>query len=364
LNPATILLGGNQTAHLINCTSGVPGIGTPTIDCGGTGQALALRNYNGGIKLTNKTGTDSISIDLNAGQVILSDTVTNGTIVVRGVGKLISESTGRRIYSGTWNGGVTIVNELIDSEDTSQIRYIDQRVHVNTELVANGVGAIRDPFNNWTDSVDYAEANNLTRMAVYADAVVDRQLRNFEIEGFGAPVIDLNNQILDGTIFRRCNLTGTVSSATPSAIQGIENFLTDVLNLAGAFSTVAIVGTVRAAPNDSLFMINVAPAVAGTSWTLDMNTGQPSLATIHDISGEMVVRDMDDIGDTVDLHFANGRLIIDATCTAGTLTYSGDVEVVDNSNGTTIVPRASGPRIYDIFKMHGLDSPDITPTFG
>jgi hypothetical protein len=107
----TITLGGGAVAHFIDCYSGVPGTGTPTIDCGGSGQPLALRGYNGGITLSNKTGSESVSIDLASGQVRLQNTVTGGTIVARGDGKLVEDSTGDDIPTGTWNSTVTILNE-------------------------------------------------------------------------------------------------------------------------------------------------------------------------------------------------------------------------------------------------------------
>lgn len=93
LGLGTITLGGSDTAHFLDCWSGVVGSGTPTINMGGSGQPLSLRNYNGGIKLTNKSGTDKVSIDLNSGQVVLDSTVINGEIVIRGVGKLTDNST-------------------------------------------------------------------------------------------------------------------------------------------------------------------------------------------------------------------------------------------------------------------------------
>lgn len=113
LAPGTVILGGGATAHFLNCWSGIPGIGTPEIDMGGAGQSLAIRNYNGGISLKNKTGSEPISIDLNSGQVILQNTITNGTIIVRGIGKLI-DSSGNYILTGVWNGA-TIINELVSS---------------------------------------------------------------------------------------------------------------------------------------------------------------------------------------------------------------------------------------------------------
>ena len=84
----------------------------PMIDMNGTG-ILGLRDYNGGIHLKNYTGTSAHSIDLSSGQIILdSASITSGIFVVRGVGKLIDEN-GTNIPTGTWNGGVTIVNELL-----------------------------------------------------------------------------------------------------------------------------------------------------------------------------------------------------------------------------------------------------------
>lgn len=114
LAPGTIVLAGTEEAHFLDCWSGEPGTGTPTIDLGGGGQALALRNYNGGISLINKTGPESVSIDLNSGQVKIDmATVTNGTIVVRGIGKLTELTTGLHIDSGTY-GSLTLINELVN----------------------------------------------------------------------------------------------------------------------------------------------------------------------------------------------------------------------------------------------------------
>lgn len=109
LNAGIIVLGGGVQADFIDCRSGVPGQDTPTLDMGGSGQALTMRNYIGGTKLINKTGADVLSIDLGSGQIILADTVIAGEVVARGDGKLIDEA-GEHIFTGMWNG-VSIVNE-------------------------------------------------------------------------------------------------------------------------------------------------------------------------------------------------------------------------------------------------------------
>ena len=110
LSPGTIVLAGNETAHFLDCYSGVPGTGTPTIDLGGSGQALALRNYNGGIKLKNKSGNESVSIDLNSGQIKLASDITNGDIVLRGVGTLTED----------FSNGANVINQLINTNRISE----------------------------------------------------------------------------------------------------------------------------------------------------------------------------------------------------------------------------------------------------
>ena len=87
-----IILGGNQQAMFIDCTSAVSGTDTPTIDMNGNGQSLAMRNYSGGIRIMNRTGNDPISIDMNSGHVIIDATCTGDPITIRGSYKLTVEA--------------------------------------------------------------------------------------------------------------------------------------------------------------------------------------------------------------------------------------------------------------------------------
>ena len=97
LGSGTITLGGGSDAHFLDCWSGVVGLGTPIIDMGSSGQGLGIRNYAGGIKIINKSGSEDISIDMSSGQVLLDSTITDGTIVVRGIGHLTNNTTGTAV---------------------------------------------------------------------------------------------------------------------------------------------------------------------------------------------------------------------------------------------------------------------------
>jgi hypothetical protein len=125
LNGSQIELLGN--AIFLDSFSGNPADGTPEIDLGGSGKSLILKNYNGKIKLKNKSGTEESEIDLNSGTVELDDTVTNGTITVRGVGEvqangatatlnidnLVNPTTVKdSVYAGGIDGSVSLQNAL------------------------------------------------------------------------------------------------------------------------------------------------------------------------------------------------------------------------------------------------------------
>jgi len=125
LGEYTVTLGGGTDAYFLDCWSAVAGTGTPTINMGGSGQKLGLRNYNGGLKITNMTGVnDNISLDLNSARIILGSTVTAGTVVCRGIGSLEDES-GNNIPTGTWNGAVTIVNTAMNIVTVSSAVWAD-----------------------------------------------------------------------------------------------------------------------------------------------------------------------------------------------------------------------------------------------
>lgn len=135
---STVTLGGNASAQFLNCHSGVAGITTPTVDMGGAGQSLTLRNYNGGVEITNKTGPEAISIDLVAGQVIVDlATVTDGLLVVRGNGKVVRKSDGSWLPSGSY-GDLTVVNETVHSQMLQDLWAFNGLDVNNPRLVTDG----------------------------------------------------------------------------------------------------------------------------------------------------------------------------------------------------------------------------------
>ncbi len=91
LQEEPIVLGGSKEARFIDCYSGVSGTDTSKIDMNGTGQSLLMRNFSGGTRILNRTGSDPVSLDFLSGHCIIDSTCTGDAITVRGTCKLTVE---------------------------------------------------------------------------------------------------------------------------------------------------------------------------------------------------------------------------------------------------------------------------------
>ena len=122
-----ITLAGNLDGVFVNCNTIDP-YDPPIINMGGVGQNLIMPNYSGLLWIKNMTGDSFVGVGLLSGQCILdSATITSGTVHVSGNGQLIDEN-GTTIKSGTWNGGVNVINEAVSqsSIDSSILNYTNQ----------------------------------------------------------------------------------------------------------------------------------------------------------------------------------------------------------------------------------------------
>jgi len=92
------------------CHSGVAGVNTPAINCNNlASSSLSVRTYTGGLELLNISEPDfDASIDLMSGHLILDSTVSDGTVVIRGVGHITDNSTGsaQKVTKGFVEGGL------------------------------------------------------------------------------------------------------------------------------------------------------------------------------------------------------------------------------------------------------------------
>jgi hypothetical protein len=87
----TIVMSGLAPAYIMRCSDGVAGMGTPTIDFNGD-ATLSVRDYRGGLTMINKSGASQVSVDGDV-RLVLEASVTAGSFIVRGVGKVTNNGT-------------------------------------------------------------------------------------------------------------------------------------------------------------------------------------------------------------------------------------------------------------------------------
>lgn len=115
----TITLGGNAQCSILDCWSNVASADSslyPIIDMGGSGNSLAVRNYSGGLAISNYSGGGAVSVDMSSGRVVFRDTVTAGTMTIRGIADVEDLSTGTAVIvdatvNKTLDANLTIINE-------------------------------------------------------------------------------------------------------------------------------------------------------------------------------------------------------------------------------------------------------------
>jgi len=93
----TVTLSGSASAKLIDCYSADPSGDPSIIDMGGSGSELSVHNFDGALKLINKSGSEPARIGLARGEISLDSTITNGIITLAGQGKLTNNSSGATI---------------------------------------------------------------------------------------------------------------------------------------------------------------------------------------------------------------------------------------------------------------------------
>lgn len=315
--------------YIYECYSQVAGLGFFGVKI--HSHTLVVRDFHGSIQVSQVTG-GTHSIEINGGRLVIDTaTCTGGTIYARGKPFEILGAEG---------AGITVVEQFdsgLSSIESLQLAEIhgqtDRAVHIDTELVSVGNGYQQTPWNNVGDAIDNAEAKGLKRLHILSDTTIDRNLKNFTVIGIGLPTIDMNNQIMDNSIFERVRITGEQQGI----VEAVQCSLFSLKNLLGVYFTCAIVGTIKPAAggNGTLLWECTTPFV-GVPYTIDMsNIGAKSI-NIHNSSGNVVITNMTNASDVVDYHGLQGSITIDTTCTAGTIINAGNIEVIGEGGGVTV----------------------------
>jgi hypothetical protein len=315
-----IILAGNTTTNILNCYDGIAGDDKPIIDMGGSGQGLTIGGYNGELEIRNKDGEDKVSIDLVSGEVVLDSTVTNGEIDIRGVGRLIDDSS---------SGAIVKWNALISNDNYNEV------VMVNTTSGVPGTqyprGTSKMPVDNLVDAKIIADSLGIKTLLITGDVTLEEDFEEFMFSSshFSHATIDLN-----GTDLTRCKINSmTVVGESIGFFIAINcNFPNGLSNIGAYMENCILGGTISVIDGGQLRCIRC----SFLETILDLN-GEVTVS-LADIVGSIKITNLDNALSVVSIT-GNFSVDIDNTCISGIIKASGIGILNDSSLGTLVVDK-------------------------
>lgn len=328
LGPGTITLGGSEEAHFLDCWCGTVAAGLmPIIDCGGSGQGLAVRNYNGCLKLTNKNGSDLASVDLNVGHVELASSIVlsaSNQVVIRGIGTLTDNSTGAAAAN---------ISTLINVESITKSFW--DTIWVDTVSGESGtafpLGTRGAPVDNMADAKAIAQAYGISKFYLHNAVTLtgDWSGFSFEASSYDACTITCDNTTLTDTTFKNCGVSGSMASGNITGdnimfASGFTGLKADLENsqFKGAFTIIDYLKGDR--------------CTSEIGCNIDLS-GSATLAMAN-FSGVMTVANCSNPAQTIGFT-GTYVLTLASSCTAGIAMIAGIGIFTDNSAGTTLIER-------------------------
>ncbi len=327
-----ITLSGLSTLQLLDCFEGSQV--RPCIDFGGSGTGLIVTNFNGAICLKNKTGSENAFLDLASGDIEIANSVDNGTITLRGVGKWDNKFE--------YAGGATVVDETIFTRVDETHGQIIRSVFLNGAAVSNGNGYQGSPFNNFPDAIGALDDRNLTHIEILGNVTLDRNIDGYTITGENLPIFDMNNFSIGSTNFIKMVLTGTQNGGYPFLETcGMQN----ATGVNGQSNVIALGGSIKVADGCNVLFNNVTPIAANSDIEVDFVNATTGAVDFENAHGDFIVKNMTSPTDIFEINFLSGKITIDASCTAGTIIMNGTADWLnpEYSGGATIENRLINP---------------------
>lgn len=213
------------------------------------------------------------------------------------------------------------------------------------------LGTRSTPVNNFADAATIAANESISRIRLLRSATLgaDADLQNLQIVG-DSPVT------VTATIDPAANVTGCgfEDLTITGTLDGMNEFTRcNILNINyvnGFIFQCALNGTITLGGGAQASILdcwsNVAGGGAGQYAAVDMGGSGNSLA-LRNYSGGLDLMNYSG-GGAVSMDMASGRVIVDATVTAGEIYVRGIADVINNSTGTA--------QVFDLTVNQGLDA--------
>jgi hypothetical protein len=343
----TVTLGGGAEANILDCF-GAPGT-DPIIDMGGSGQILNMENYNGDIRITNKSGADVVEIGIGSGHVTLEATVTNGAFDIKGVGELTDNSTGTTVNTAALINAAAITKAVWDESITTHTgtgttgnaillsKYQRGAIWIDPTNGAAGTqvgvnGTTSNPVTTLADAESLAASLGLRAFVIVTGSVtLTSNCTEWSFTGIAEATVNTAGFSVNESVFENVRLKGVMTGSVTIVRGAIE----DVSGFLGTAHDCGIFGAISLAAGKSTFH---------SCFSQEPGTGTPEIdfvgagrsINMRAYSGGIQLENMVDATNVATVELIAGQIIVDSSCTAGVAVLRGIGYLTDNSAGTTI----------------------------
>lgn len=318
----TIVLAGGTTTNILDCHDGIAGDDKPIIDMGGSGQGLTVGGYSGELEIRNKTGTDKISIDLLSGEVVLDSTVANGEIDIRGVGRLIDNSTGTAIVK--WNA-------LISNDNYCDVVIVDTSSGYSGTQYPRGTSKM--PVNNVPDAKTIADNLGIKELRITGDVTLTEDFEEFT---FSSLQSSSGSMELNGVNLTRCRIRNMEITGDYNGFITADNcyFPSGLNNVNADMEGCIFSGTISILNGGELRCKRC--SYPGTGVVFDCS-GEITI-NLADVVGTITITNLDNVASVIGIT-GNFSVDINSSCTSGIVKAAG-IGILNNSSlGTLVVDK-------------------------
>lgn len=266
-------------------------------------------------------------------------------------GNLYSEDGTSPFTPTTGSYNVTIissVSNLVDStvQQLPEIEHMayDGGVTINTSTGAAGtvypVGTGQYPVNNLADALSIASSKGFSHIYLQTNVTVGATdvVSGYHFIGSTPASITLtltSGCTTAGTTFEDLKVTGRQNGETTYINCDVDS----VTNIHCLFNHCRLIGTLAFHPtyaDTSVFVDCYTGDIAGATTFLDLDNS-PVHISMNGFRGKLQINNLNKAtAGIITINADSGKVIIDSTCTTGTIKVRGVCELVNNSNGTSV----------------------------
>ena len=324
-----------------NCQSSVPGTGTPIIDWNGANCDGEIRKYAGGFRLKNFNNPGrAISFDLISGHVVIDESCTEGTIVVRGGAKLTNFAENNANLIIDTSGLI-----LPESGYGGILEYKENSIYTGKIYP---YGSLQFPVNNWTDIEALSIRYKLNEFIIkgYLNLNESNNISSAIITGTSVSesIINLSNSNTLNTVFDKIAISGYLNGSC-TINRCIVN---DIYGFSGIIRKSRISGNIvldsNAGANINLisFENTISSTLGNTVPVIDWN-GANCDGDCSGHYGGFRLKNFNKPNNIFTFDIASGLIVLDESCTEGTVIIRGTASILNKTlNGSNLIIDTSG----------------------